>query len=226
MLRPSGEALMTTTSAPASRSAAGPTSLAAPFAQSTAIRRPVERGVDRADEVLDVRGAGAARCRRGCGRRRRRAAAPSPRRCAPRWRPRASSSSLCPPRARNLMPLSGIGLCDADSTTPMSTPSVGGQVRDRRRRQHADVVDVDARRREARARPPRRGTRPTRASRGRRRRAAGAPRTRPRVPSTCAAATDRSSASSAVTSRLASPRTPSVPNSRPMSDSFVVRAAR
>ena len=35
-----------------------------------------------------------------------------------------SSSSLCPPRARNLMPLSGMGLCDAESTTPMSTPMV------------------------------------------------------------------------------------------------------
>ena len=35
----------------------------------------------------------------------------------------SSSSSLCPPRDRNLMPLSGIGLCDAESTTPMSTPS-------------------------------------------------------------------------------------------------------
>ena len=37
---------------------------------------------------------------------------PAPRRiAAPRSRPRASSASLMPPRAKNLMPLSGIGLC-------------------------------------------------------------------------------------------------------------------
>src|SRR5690606_19389462 len=37
----------------------------------------------------------------------------------------------------------------------------------------------------------------------------------PASPSTCAAATARSTATSAVSSRLATPRTPSVPNSRP-----------
>src|SRR5665648_571617 len=44
MLRPSGEALITTTSAPAARSVMGPTLLAAPLAQSTAIRSPVRPG--------------------------------------------------------------------------------------------------------------------------------------------------------------------------------------
>ncbi|SKY98779.1 Uncharacterised protein [Mycobacteroides abscessus subsp. abscessus] len=29
-----------------------------------------------------------------------------------------SSSSLCPPAPKNLMPLSGIGLCDAEIITP------------------------------------------------------------------------------------------------------------
>ena len=34
----------------------------------------------------------------------------------------SASSSFTPPRARNLMPLSGIGLCDAEITTPTSAP--------------------------------------------------------------------------------------------------------
>ena len=34
-----------------------------------------------------------------------------------------SSASLCPPRAKNLIPLSGIGLCEAEIITPRSTPS-------------------------------------------------------------------------------------------------------
>ena len=34
-----------------------------------------------------------------------------------------ASSSLRPPRAKNLMPLSGIGLCEAESITPRSAPS-------------------------------------------------------------------------------------------------------
>jgi hypothetical protein len=40
MLIPSGDALMTTTSAPARRRASGATSLVAPFAQSTTMRSP------------------------------------------------------------------------------------------------------------------------------------------------------------------------------------------
>ena len=34
-----------------------------------------------------------------------------------------SSGSLCPPAAKSLMPLSGIGLCEAESTTPRSAPT-------------------------------------------------------------------------------------------------------
>ena len=60
-----------------------------------------------------------------------------------------ASSSLRPPRAKNLMPLSGIGLCEADSTTPKSAPRRLGEVGDARRRQHAEQQHVDARRREA-----------------------------------------------------------------------------
>ena len=33
------------------------------------------------------------------------------------------SGSLKPPRAKNLMPLSGMGLCDAEITAPISTLS-------------------------------------------------------------------------------------------------------
>ena len=33
-----------------------------------------------------------------------------------------SSGSLCPPLAKNLIPLSGLGLCDAESMTPRSAP--------------------------------------------------------------------------------------------------------
>src|SRR3954465_13826896 len=33
-----------------------------------------------------------------------------------------SSGSFCPPAAKSLIPLSGIGLCEADSITPRSAP--------------------------------------------------------------------------------------------------------
>ena len=113
-----------------------------------------------------------------------------------------SSASLWPPRAKNLMPLSGTGLCEADSIDAEVGAGRGDEVGDRRGRQHPDVDDVDARRWPARRRRRRRGTPRTRAGRGRPRRAAGARRTRRASPSTCAAATERSSASSAVTSSV------------------------
>ena len=42
------------------------------------------------------------------------------------------------------MPLSGIGLCEAESITPRSAPSDAGQVGDAGRRQHAEQQHVDA----------------------------------------------------------------------------------
>ena len=42
------------------------------------------------------------------------------------------------------MPLSGIGLCEAESITPRSAPWLGGEEGDRRGRQHADPEHVGA----------------------------------------------------------------------------------
>ena len=118
----------------------------------------------------------------------------------------AASGSLKPPRAKNLIPLSGAGLWLAESMTPSSAPSVAGQERDRRGR-----VSRRAAARQRRTRPgqrPRqpRGTHPTPSGRGR-------PRPRPPasllglgeracVTSTATVATARSMASWAVRSRL------------------------
>ena len=91
---------------------------------------------------------------------------------------------------------------------------LGREVGDGRGRQHAGVADVDAGRRQARPRvaaarnsPDARGSRPTTAT-GR------WPLKAPTSARTWAAATERSSASSAVMSLFATPRTPSVPKSR------------
>src|SRR5688572_24766161 len=125
-----------------------------------------------------------------------------------------SSASLWPPRAKNLMPLSGIGLWLAEIITPRSTsrisvrkatPGVGSTL--------ASITSTPALARPAitaaaRNSPDARGSRPTTAV-GR------CPWNAPASPRTCAAATDRSSASSAVRSRFATPRTPSVPKMRP-----------
>ena len=48
------------------------------------------------------------------------------------------------------MPLSGAGLCDAETMTPKSAWIVGDQERGRRGRDHAGVEHVDARAREPR----------------------------------------------------------------------------
>src|SRR4051812_23584005 len=126
-----------------------------------------------------------------------------------------ASSSLTPPRARNLMPLSGIGLCEALMTTPRSassaavrwaTPGVGST------RSRSTSTPADARPATtacSRNCPEIRESRPTTA-RGRSRVRSYSPR----AMITRAAATDRSRASSAVTSRFARPRTPSVPKMR------------
>src|SRR3954454_15750504 len=124
-----------------------------------------------------------------------------------------SSASLWPPRAKNLSPLSGIGLWLAEMTAPRSaprsavrnaTPGVGSTPTSRT---STPALARPATTAAVRNSPEARGSRPTTAS-GR------WPAKAPVSARTCAAATDRSSASSAVTSRLATPRTPSVPNSR------------
>ena len=55
-----------------------------------------------------------------------------------------SSGSLCPPAAKSLMPLSGIGLCEAESITPEVGLGLGGEERHRRGGQHADPHHVGA----------------------------------------------------------------------------------
>ena len=100
---------------------AGAAADAAPWAQSTTTVSPSSR----CGGGLDQRGAGS-----GPARRRRRRPGRCPRRsgrlpgpgrdelprCGPRWRRRACARR----RAKILMPLSGIGLCDAEIITPKS----------------------------------------------------------------------------------------------------------
>ncbi len=229
MLRPSGDALMTTTSAPAARRAAGPTSLAAPLAQSTAMRRPASGCAEPLAPIEPTR----------CSTYESPALPVSDwmwPTAAPRGRSQASlrrlsiasstaSGSLTPPRAKNLMPLSGMALCEADRTTPRSTSAVAvryaiaGVGRTPRLSTSTPALARPAATAAERNSPETRGSRPTTA-RGR------CPSNVPEVPSTCAAATPRSSASSAVTSRLARPRTPSVPKSRVTGVPFADTARR
>jgi hypothetical protein len=130
----------------------------------------------------------------------------------------SSSSSLWPPRARNLMPLSGIGLCDAEIMTARSASSspvrcaTAGVGMTPRRCTSTPADASPAITAASRNSPDARGSRPTRAK-GRSPPPA-CPANAPASASTCAAATDRSRASSAVTSTFATPRTPSVPKIR------------
>src|SRR3954454_23873241 len=124
-----------------------------------------------------------------------------------------ASSSLRPPRARNLMPLSGIGLCEALMTTPRSAPRAWvmyatagvGSTRSRSTSTPADASPATTAC--SRNCPEMRVSRPTTAT-GR------CPAKVPWSTSTRAAAAPRSTASSAVTTPLARPRTPSVPKIR------------
>src|SRR6476619_3347087 len=127
-----------------------------------------------------------------------------------------ASSSFTPPRARNLMPLSGIGLWLAESTTPRSapsdsvrnaTPGVGSTPRSLTSTPADSSPATTAASRNS---PERRVSRPTTAR-------SRCPLKTPASPRTCAAATERSRQSSAVTTEFASPRTPSVPKRRPIS---------
>jgi hypothetical protein len=101
----------------------GDTMLAAPWAPSMTTCRPVEAGAGA------LAAGGRHRTRRppaGRGRMRPTAApiGRGPQRAHPLGRsgPRRRRTSLCPPRAKNLMPLSGIALCEAESMTPKSAP--------------------------------------------------------------------------------------------------------
>ena len=190
---------------------------AAPLAQSTTTLMPVEP-VRRRCRPGAARSGRRRRAGRAPGRRRRRSAgrqaAVAFASTAASIRSSISSGSLCPPAAKSLMPLSGIGLCEAESITPEVGLGLGGQER------HAPGSAArrpgSRWRRRWSARPPRR----PRASRrwpgcpGRPPPAAGGcGRVSARV---CAAATATASASSGVRSALARPRTPSVPNNRPI----------
>ena len=123
------------------------------------------------------------------------------------------SSSLFPPLAKNLMPLSGIGLWLAESTTPRSEPSTSvryataGVGRTPARNTSTPALASPATTAASRNSPDALVSRPTTAT-GR------CPANAPASPTTWAAATERSRASSAVRSWLARPRTPSVPKSR------------
>ena len=87
-------------------------------------------GVDHDPETVEAvrqgrtaggrRTAGCAAASAGPGRRRRRSDAATARRSRASIASSSASASLCPPRAKNLMPLSGIGLCDAEIITPRS----------------------------------------------------------------------------------------------------------
>src|SRR5690625_5005591 len=126
-----------------------------------------------------------------------------------------SSGSLVPPRAKNLMPLSAAGLWEAEIITPRSTPlDCTRWARPGVGRIPASSTSTPAPARPAltaaeRKSPEGRVSRAT-IARGRE------PPKAPKVPRTWAAPTDSSTASSAVMSPFARPRTPSVPNSRAM----------
>src|SRR3954447_18114230 len=125
----------------------------------------------------------------------------------------SSSGSLVPPAANSLIPLSGIGLCEAESITPRSalvcatkyaTAGVGSTPT---RTTLAPALVSPATTAASSISPLARGSRPTIASGWWLR--SLSTRTR-------AAATATERASSGVRSPLARPRTPSVPNSRPI----------
>src|SRR5690554_372997 len=136
-----------------------------------------------------------------------------------------ASSSLWPPRAKNLMPLSGMGLWDAEITTSRSastdavryaTPGVG---RTPTSRTSTPAEASPAATADDRNCPDTRVSRPITA-RGR------CPENSPRSARTAAAATARSTASSAVMSPFARPRTPSVPKRRAMRARLTLRVLR
>src|SRR2546430_925733 len=123
----------------------------------------------------------------------------------------STSGSLCPPAAKSLIPLSGMGLCEAEIITPRSAPrsptrcAMAGVGSTPTCITSAPAEVSPAHTAACSISPLARGSRPTTATG--RCELSCATSTR-----AAAAATDR--ASSGVRSPLASPRTPSVPNSR------------
>ena len=123
-----------------------------------------------------------------------------------------ASSNFPPPRENNLIPLSGIGLCDAEIITPRSAPdsatrcAIAGVGRTPTRKTSTPALVKPATTAASRNSPDARESWPTTAFG--RCDLSGFVSTR-----ICAAATATSSANSAVKSRLAKPRIPSVPKS-------------
>ena len=149
MLRPSGSAPMTTTSAPACRSARGAAALAAPCAQSTTTFSPSSRFGQAGQEAGDVP-VGGVRERRGPG--------PRP---APVGRCQASPQAaldgvldvvgeLVPALGEELDAVVRHGVVGRREHDAEVGVRVGDEGGDAGRGDHAGVVDVDARAREAR----------------------------------------------------------------------------
>src|SRR6478609_2672369 len=223
MFNPSGLPPMTTTSAPARRYTSGARSDAAPCAQSTTTRSP--------PSGLGVAMSRWSRYRRSASTARVIRPTPSPIGNGEGASIRASmasstaSSSLSPPAAKILMPLSGIALCEAEITTPRSAPistvrnataGVGNTP------SSSTSTPAEARPAATAASsisPLARGSRPMTAV-GLAPETASAARA---AMSTRAAEVARRSASSGVRSALARPRTPSVPKSRGTSALGVLR---
>ena len=206
MLSPSGSALIAITSAPAARSACGPTTEAAPFAQSSTTLSPASGGVDGA-RPGGRRTPRPTRRTASPGRRRRRPGGPTARRRAPRSRARAASSSLTPAAGEELDAVVGHRVVGGrDHHAEVGAQGVG-QVGDARRRQHAEPEHVDPGRGQAghdrgsRNCPEIRVSRPTTAS-GR------CPVNAPRSPAPGPRPHRRSSASSAVSVTVGQPADP------------------
>ena len=117
MFRPSGETYRATTVAPAASNAAGAAWNAAPFAASMTTLRPSSRG------GASRRGAPRRRGRDRARRLRARSAPAPPPRCGARSRARPRRGACGPRREKIFTPLSGHGLCEAETTTPASAPS-------------------------------------------------------------------------------------------------------
>src|SRR5437899_5609797 len=208
MFMPSGSTLMAITSAPASSRARGLVRKAAPCAQSITTFIPSRR------RPSSERSACATYRSSACGSNET-IPTSAPMAVAPRTSRRDSmpcssaSLSLNPSRPKNLIPLWLAGLCEAETTAPASAPASGvrkaaagvGSTPHKRTSAPAESSPADS---AASSRSPERRVSRTMSTAGR------ACRDRKAV----AAARPSRSAISGVSSRLAIPRTPSVPNRR------------
>ena len=194
----------------------GATSEAAPFAQSTTTCEPVQpvRHGRRPDAARSARrrraGRAPGRCRRRSGGARR-----PPVRRDGRLDPHLDLvGQLVPAGGEELDPVVRHRVVRGGEHHAEVGLGLAGQVRHRRGGQHADPQHVRRRRWSARPPPPPPASRRWPGGPGRPPRAAGG--RDPVSARVCAAATATASASSGVRSVFARPRTPSVPNSRPM----------